>query len=44
MHLDDIQMKQNIDIWLDKVVITFTSAGSMYELPHNSLYKRVEIS
>ena len=37
-------MKQNIDILVNMVVRPFTSAGSMEELPHISLYKRGEIS
>ena len=44
MHPDDNQMKQNLDILLNMVGRPFTSASSMEELPHISLYKRGEIS
>ena len=37
-------MKQNLEILVNMVVRPFTSAGSMEELPHISLYKRGEIS
>ena len=44
MHPDDNQMKQNLEILLNMVGRSFTSASSMEELPHVSLYKRGEIS